>query len=123
MVVPEEQPVKLQSVQSERPAVSALSDKFIDMIVMAALPASMGDSVYQEKVSSRKGRGPPFSIGLMNRNFSAMVTRIGPVFDAYYGIMDCISWKSPSMTLSWLSIYTFVCMYLSRLLFGDKVNF
>lgn len=94
-----------------RTAEKALSDKLIDMIVANALPATFTDSRYNERVAARQGRGAPFSVGLMNRNFSDMVTRIGPVFDVYFGLLDCMAWKKPSQTVSWLCIYTYVCLH------------
>ncbi|RKF59553.1 Peroxisomal membrane protein PEX29 [Erysiphe neolycopersici] len=51
-----------------------------------------------------------FSLQLMSSNFRQFSTRIGAIFSLQRKIIRILSWSSNSQTISFLAIYTFVCL-------------
>ncbi|KAL3422529.1 integral peroxisomal membrane peroxin [Phlyctema vagabunda] len=53
---------------------------------------------------------PPFNISTMSNNFRRFNSRIGVVFVFQVKVIKLLSWQKWSHTLSFLAIYTFVCL-------------
>ena len=53
---------------------------------------------------------PGFTVGTMSNNFRRFNARIGVVFKFQARMIRLFSWRRPSHTLSFLAIYTFVCL-------------
>ncbi|PQE23600.1 integral peroxisomal membrane peroxin protein [Rutstroemia sp. NJR-2017a BVV2] len=53
---------------------------------------------------------PPFNITTMSNNFRRFNARIGVVFVFQAKVIRLLSWKQWSHTLSFLAVYTFVCL-------------
>lgn len=54
--------------------------------------------------------GPAFSLPLMTSNFRRFNSRVGVVFVVQAFLIRLFSWRSPTHTLSFLALYTFVCL-------------
>ncbi|KAL7623263.1 Peroxisome size and maintenance regulator [Parahypoxylon ruwenzoriense] len=61
---------------------------------------------------------PNFNLTTMSNNFRRFNARIGVVFVFQARVMRLLSWRRPTQTLSFLAVYTFVCLdpYLLPLL-------
>jgi len=53
---------------------------------------------------------PGFTVGTMSNNFRRFNARIGVVFKFQTRVLRLLSWRPPSHTLSFLAVYTFVCL-------------
>jgi hypothetical protein len=53
---------------------------------------------------------PTFSVGAMSANFRRFNARIGPVFVFQNRMIRLFTWKKPAHTLSFLAVYSFVCL-------------
>ncbi|MCJ1444121.1 MAG: hypothetical protein MMC23_004621 [Stictis urceolatum] len=72
--------------------------------------SSGGGSSYDDSASSYISR-PGFSLPLMTNNFRRFNARIGVVFIFQARAIRLFSWRRPTHTLSFLSLYTFLCLY------------
>lgn len=67
-----------------------------------------------QKAKDRRSRQyvdrPNFSVGLMSGNFRRFNARIGIVFVFQNRVIRLFTWKQPTATLSFLAIYTLVCL-------------
>lgn len=63
-----------------------------------------------DSVPSYRSTRPPFSAPLMLNNFNRFNARIGVVFKFQSRLMRLLGWRRPSHTLSFLAVYTLVCL-------------
>ncbi|KAG0652667.1 Peroxin-29 [Hyphodiscus hymeniophilus] len=90
---------------------SSMQDRFLEKLLQQVIPI--------EDLSSNKDHGPiqdsfaerpSFNITTMSANFRRFNARIGVVFVFQSKVIRLLSWKHTSHTLSFLAIYTFVCL-------------
>ncbi len=55
-------------------------------------------------------RRPNFTLPTMSNNFRRFNARIGVVFKFQVRMIRLFSWRRPTHTLSFLAVYTFVCL-------------
>src|ERR1700710_2377954 len=53
---------------------------------------------------------PSFSLPTMSANFRRFNARIGVVFVFQSKVIRLLSWHTPTHTLSFLAVYTFICL-------------
>ena len=58
---------------------------------------------------------PGFSLPLMSNNFRRFNARVGVLFVLQYRLIKLFSWRQPTRTLSFLVVYSFVCLEPSLL--------
>ncbi|KAI9813462.1 MAG: hypothetical protein M1827_004137 [Pycnora praestabilis] len=89
-----------------------LQDRMFAKILQQIIPVEeMGDVVGgTDKQSSKYVTRPGFSLPLMTYNFRRFNSRIGVVFVFQNRLIRLFSWKVPTHTLSFLAVYTFVCL-------------
>ncbi|KAE9962104.1 hypothetical protein BLS_000819 [Venturia inaequalis] len=63
-----------------------------------------------DRTSRKTADRPNFSLPAMSNNFRRFNARIGPVFVFQNRIINLFSWNTPSHTLSFLAIYSFICL-------------
>lgn len=68
------------------------------------------ENVSVDKRSSEYVRRPAFSLPLMTNNFRRFNGRIGIVFVFQNRLIRLFTWRVPSHTLSFLAVYSFVCL-------------
>jgi Integral peroxisomal membrane peroxin len=75
------------------------------------IPSPNEESEPTDKSPARKHVDrPPFSVGAMSTNFRRFNARIGVAFVFQNQLIHLFSWTHPSQTLSFLAIYTFICL-------------
>lgn len=95
------------SVPAEAPT---MMDKLMDLVVSSALPtASVNIKDADWRSEKLKGQ-PQFSINVMGNNFRRMTARTGIVFETIYTLLDILSWRNPFLSLSALSIYSYLVL-------------
>lgn len=63
-----------------------------------------------DSLPSYESTRPPFSIPTMSNNFRRFNARIGVVFKFQSRAARLLSWRRPSHTLSFLAVYTLICL-------------
>ncbi|KAI9792680.1 MAG: hypothetical protein M1816_001779 [Peltula sp. TS41687] len=90
---------------------SRLQDRLLAKLLQSIVPsespseADMGD----ERISKYANRAG-FSLPLMTNNFRRFNSRVGVLFIIQNRLIRLLVWKKPTHTLSFLSVYTFLCL-------------
>ncbi|KAI9759795.1 MAG: hypothetical protein M4579_002094 [Chaenotheca gracillima] len=91
-----------------------LFTKLLQQIVPSEDLSDMGDST--DPRSTKYIQRPGFTLPLMTRNFRRFNARIGVVFVFQARLLRVLTWQTTSHTLSFLAIYTFICLDPSLLI-------
>ncbi|TID18264.1 Pex24p-domain-containing protein [Venturia nashicola] len=88
-----------------------MQDRLMNILMSQIIPSSEQNGPDAANRSSRKTvNRPSFSLPAMSNNFRRFNARIGPVFVFQNRIIRLFSWNTPSHTLSFLAIYSFLCL-------------
>ncbi|KAF2181952.1 Pex24p-domain-containing protein [Zopfia rhizophila CBS 207.26] len=91
---------------------SRVSDRLFTMLLQQVLPSQDYDE--DTPVKDRRSRKyvdrPGFSLPVMSSNFRRFNARIGVAFVFQNRLIRLFAWRVPSQTLSFLSVYTFICL-------------
>ncbi|TKA74160.1 hypothetical protein B0A49_04639 [Cryomyces minteri] len=79
-----------------------LEDKVEDVQTHYASSQSLQDRLFASR--------PNFSLPLMSNNFRRFNARIGVAFVFQNRLIHLFTWRQPTQTLSFLSVFTFVCL-------------
>ncbi|KAK7964943.1 hypothetical protein PG988_009947 [Apiospora saccharicola] len=102
-----------------RERISALKDKanIQDLLVEKVLAQVLQDGgAYLPNDGSKGGGGPSgtekpnFNLPTMSNNFRRFNGRIGVVFVFQARVVRLLSWRHPTHTMSFLAVFTFVCL-------------
>ncbi|RYO91171.1 hypothetical protein DL766_000137 [Monosporascus sp. MC13-8B] len=103
-----------------------IQDHLVEKLLQQVIPADGGHAQPEDERSGDGSNGsahatterPNFNITTMSVNFRRFNARIGVVFVFQERVERLLSWHQPTHTLSFLAIYTFVCLdpYLLPLL-------
>ncbi|MCJ1237542.1 hypothetical protein MMC14_005528 [Varicellaria rhodocarpa] len=83
--------------------------KILQQVVPADDPGDEGEDITDIR-STRYINRPGFSLPLMTNNFRRFNARVGVAFVFQNRLIRLFTWRTPSQTLSFLMIYTFVCL-------------
>ncbi|KAJ5054242.1 uncharacterized protein L3040_000522 [Drepanopeziza brunnea f. sp. 'multigermtubi'] len=100
---------KVQQKTSEKG--SSMQDRLLEKLLQQVIPSEDLSSSRAE-ASSTQGFStrPSFSLPAMSANFRRFNARIGVVFVFQAKVIRLLSWNTPTHTLSFLAIYTFICL-------------
>lgn len=112
---------KYSSSSNDSPATrEAIKDRFFDRLFSRLVPEedsgdldSEIDAKKQEKIDRRSRKyveRPNFSLFVMNTNFRRFNARIGPAFVIQNRIIHLFTWQHPTATLSFLALYSMLCL-------------
>ncbi|KAL1968449.1 hypothetical protein VTN77DRAFT_1978 [Rasamsonia byssochlamydoides] len=91
----------------------SLQDRLVAKLLQQVIPADEVDDYEEQpadKRSPKRVSRPPFSVPLMANNFRRFNARIGIAFVFQNHLIHLFSWRSPTQTLSFLAVYSFVCL-------------
>ncbi|KAM9879107.1 hypothetical protein VD0002_g3248 [Verticillium dahliae] len=96
----------------------SIQDRLVEKLLQQVMPDSEGISAGDEPLadgipSDKKpafAERPNFNITTMSNNFRRFNARIGVVFKFQAQATRLVTWQHPTHTLSFLSVYTFVCL-------------
>ncbi|KAM0333041.1 hypothetical protein ACHAQA_001698 [Verticillium albo-atrum] len=96
----------------------SIQDRLVEKLLQQVMPDSEGMSAGDEPLadgfpSDKKptfAERPNFNITTMSNNFRRFNARIGVVFQFQARATRLVTWQQPTHTLSFLSVYTFVCL-------------
>ncbi|KAK4144319.1 peroxisomal membrane protein PEX29 [Dichotomopilus funicola] len=91
-----------------------LQDKLLEKLVSQVIPADDSQAqprdVSNDDLPGGFAERPGFSLPLMTTNFRRFNARIGVVFRFQARALRLFAWRRPTHTLSFLAVYTFVCL-------------
>ncbi|KAK3301374.1 Peroxin/Dysferlin domain-containing protein [Chaetomium fimeti] len=89
-----------------------IQDKLLEKLVSQVIPAEEGHGRVPDVTGDDIpfAKRPGFSLPLMTTNFRRFNARIGVVFKFQARAFRLLSWRRPTHTLSFLAVYTFVCL-------------
>ncbi|KAF2251169.1 Pex24p-domain-containing protein [Trematosphaeria pertusa] len=92
-----------------------VSDRLFTMLLSSVLPSEdLSDDSPTPQVKDRRSRNyvdrPNFSLPAMSSNFRRFNARIGVAFVFQNRAIRLFTWRQPTQTLSFLFVYTFVCV-------------
>ncbi|KAI1380745.1 Pex24p-domain-containing protein [Hypoxylon crocopeplum] len=98
-----------------------IQDQLVEKLLAQVVPlddAQIPQDEPSQKTGSPGVERPNFNLTTMSNNFRRFNARIGVVFVFQARVIRLLSWRRPTHTLSFLAIYTFVCLdpYLLPLL-------
>ncbi|KAL2018860.1 hypothetical protein VTK56DRAFT_349 [Thermocarpiscus australiensis] len=92
---------------------ASLQDKLLEKLLSQVIPAEDGQAqvpvLTADDVPGYTER-PGFSVAIMSNNFRRFNARIGVVFKFQARVLRLLSWRRPTQTLSFLAVYTFICL-------------
>ncbi|KAJ4396013.1 Peroxisome size and maintenance regulator [Gnomoniopsis smithogilvyi] len=99
-------------------AQASMQDKLLEKLIQQVMPAAdlvPGDANPTSPTSnatptSFESSRPPFTPATMATNFTRFNARIGVVFKFQTRAIRLFLWRRPSQTLSFLAVYTLVCL-------------
>lgn len=89
---------------------SSIQDRLLERLLHQVIPIEDLPSNKETSSSQSQTERPSFSLPTMSANFRRFNSRIGVVFVFQAKIIRLLSWKQWSHTLSFLALYTFVCL-------------
>ncbi|KAF1814829.1 hypothetical protein P152DRAFT_505813 [Eremomyces bilateralis CBS 781.70] len=103
---------RLDNFQAKRSAASGgLQDRLFTTLLQHMIPT---EDQQQDLPGDRRERKyverPGFSLPLMSNNFRRFNARIGVAFVFQNRMIRLFTWRKPTHTLSFLAIYTFICI-------------
>lgn len=108
----------LHAVTSEKVASSpgkpSIQDRLFNKLLEQVIPIEDYDELEEESKKDRRSSKyvarPAFSLGTMSTNFRRFNARIGIVFVFQNEMIRLFTWRTATHTLSFLAVYTFVCL-------------
>ncbi|RYC58129.1 hypothetical protein CHU98_g8076 [Xylaria longipes] len=98
-----------------RGRISALKDKariqdhLVEKLLAQVVPLDDADIPNDDPLPGRTAK-PNFTLPTMSNNFRRFNARIGVVFVFQARVIRLLAWRHPTHTLSFLAVYTFVCL-------------
>lgn len=109
---------KARSLRRGIVKAASLQDMLLEKVLHQMLPVDETPHVHVQLPdgSTDPLARPGFTVGAMSNNFRRFNARIGVVFQFQSRLLRLLSWRTPTHTLSFLAVYTFVCLDPSLLL-------
>lgn len=87
-------------------------DKLMDKAIRHGIPEDSPDRhVLEQRMHDPMKKKQPLSISVLASNFKKLSKKMGTYFEVQYGLIHVLTWKQPSKTLSFLVMYTIVCLW------------
>ncbi|KAG4303523.1 hypothetical protein PCK1_000041 [Pneumocystis canis] len=103
------------AVPSAPSAPSTIQDAFVSAIV-SSLNSSKGDNLSFQTSFNDNETSPSFSLHILTHNFRKFSSRVGIIFQIRDTLTSIFQWETPSKTLSFMCIYTIICINPSLIL-------
>ncbi|KAF2670154.1 Pex24p-domain-containing protein [Microthyrium microscopicum] len=87
-----------------------VQDRMMNMLLQQIIPSDQETDHEAGKQSRKTVQRPNFSIPTMSTNFRRFNARCGIIFVFQIKLEELFSWQRPTQTLSFLAIYTFICI-------------
>ncbi|KAL2357164.1 integral peroxisomal membrane peroxin-domain-containing protein [Cryomyces antarcticus] len=105
---------KVEDVQTQYASAQSLQDRLFASLLQGIVPSENTDDGQGQQPKDRRSRSyvsrQNFSLPLMSNNFRRFNARIGVAFVFQNRLIHLFTWRQPTQTLSFLSVFTFVCL-------------
>ncbi|KAL2204038.1 Pex24p-domain-containing protein [Sarocladium strictum] len=94
---------------------ASIQDRLVEKLLQQVIPTDVDNNGSDAPIIPDPGapafaQRPNFTIPTMSNNFRRFNARIGVVFIFQARALRLLAWRRPSHTLSFLAVYTFVCL-------------
>lgn len=86
-----------------------IQDHLVEKLLAQVVPLDDAEIPQDDPLPGRTAK-PNFNLPTMSNNFRRFNARIGVVFVFQARVIRLLAWKHPTHTLSFLAVYTFVCL-------------
>ncbi|KAK5628990.1 hypothetical protein RRF57_004705 [Xylaria bambusicola] len=86
-----------------------IQDHLVEKILAQVVPLDDAEIPQDDPLPGRTAK-PNFNLPTMSNNFRRFNARIGVVFVFQARVIRLLAWRHPTHTLSFLAVYTFVCL-------------
>ncbi|KAI0468092.1 Pex24p-domain-containing protein [Xylaria cf. heliscus] len=86
-----------------------IQDHLVEKLLAQVVPLDDADMPSDDPLPGRNAK-PNFTLPTMSNNFRRFNARIGVVFVFQARVLRLLAWRRPTHTLSFLAVYTFVCL-------------
>ncbi|KAI0911250.1 integral peroxisomal membrane peroxin-domain-containing protein [Ustulina deusta] len=86
-----------------------IQDRLVEKLLAQVVPLDDGEIPQEDPLPGRAAK-PNFTLPTMSNNFRRFNARIGVVFVFQARVARLLAWRRPTHTLSFLAVYTFVCL-------------
>lgn len=113
----EAEAVRNMALSAEEHQKSKEQTHFVDRFMESLVKHTMSDgSEDAEELSSRmndpsRSKKPPLSLRIFTSNMKRLSAKMGAFFKVQYGVIHIITWRKPTKTLTFLVLYTAVCLW------------
>ncbi|KAI1331816.1 Pex24p-domain-containing protein [Xylariaceae sp. FL0255] len=87
-----------------------IQDRLVEKLLAQVVPLDGDVDLPNDEPLPGRAEKPNFNLTTMSNNFRRMNARIGVVFVFQAKVNRLLAWRYPTHTLSFLAIYTFVCL-------------
>lgn len=95
---------------SEHPHSPSLVDRVLEKLAASYFPTFENHKGPFTKRIQRQKTRDAFSFHASSENFKGMTSRMSVVHNTYYIMVELLTWKQPSATLSLLFVYSWICL-------------
>lgn len=88
-------------------------DRFMEKLLKHAIPMDGEENELLEKriTDPERIKKPNLSIRILSSNFKRLSSKMSSFFRLQYGVIHIITWRNPTKTLSFLVLYTSICLW------------
>ncbi|KAI0406525.1 integral peroxisomal membrane peroxin-domain-containing protein [Xylaria palmicola] len=86
-----------------------IQDRLVEKLLAQMVPLDDAEIPHDDALPGRAAK-PNFTLPTMSNNFRRFNARIGVVFVFQARVNRLLAWRRPTHTLSFLAVYTFVCL-------------
>lgn len=102
---------ELQNKNKEDNKLGHFVDSLLERVLKHAIPADE-QILFEEKLNDpERTKRPGLSFKILASNFKKLSSKMGAFFEIQYGMIHVITWKKPTKTLSFLVLYTAICLW------------
>ncbi|KAI0972352.1 Pex24p-domain-containing protein [Xylaria arbuscula] len=87
-----------------------IQDRLVEKLLAQVVPLDDGEIPQDEGGLPGRVAKPNFNLPTMSNNFRRFNARIGVVFVFQARVIRLLAWRNPTHTLSFLAVYSFVCL-------------
>ncbi|GAP83096.1 putative integral peroxisomal membrane peroxin protein [Rosellinia necatrix] len=87
-----------------------IQDHLVEKLLAQVVPLDDGAIPQDDSAYPDRAEKPNFTLPTMSNNFRRFNARIGVVFVFQARVVRLLAWRRPTHTLSFLAVYTFVCL-------------
>lgn len=90
---------------------SHFMDHFVEKLLKNTMPDDDKQIIEERLHDPERTKRPGLSLKIIASNFKKLSTKMSGFFEIQYGLIHIVTWKRPTKTLSFLVMYTAICLW------------